>query len=330
MTRVLTYNILVGGTRRIDQIAQMIRSAHPDVVGLVEATNPRVVEELAERLGMDYRISGHGNHSLDWQVALLSRLPITHMQVHHRPGLLSKPLLEVGVQEEDGRALALFVTHLTASFARSVRGGDNMRREEAREILHIMRAKRGTPQLLIGDFNSLAPGDTLKASRLLRYLVDMDELRSAKPHESVGHPHLDFVVPPSLRFLDPLLRTISRNELLSSLFDGAGSVYVARGTIRLLRRAGYVDCFRRVNASAQGFTCPAKAPAGRIDYVFASPELAGRLSSCYVVTEGNGLPGEEASDHLPVLAEFGENVGDARNSKDNKRLDVNDSRSIHI
>ena len=161
MTRVLTYNILAGGTRRIDQIAQMIRSAHPDVVGLVEATNPRVVEELAERLGMDYRMSGHGNHSLDWQVALLSRLPITHMQVHHRPGLLSKPLLEVGVQEEDGRALTLFVTHLAASFARSVRGGDNMRREEAREILRIMRAKRGTPQLLVGDFNSLAPGDTL-------------------------------------------------------------------------------------------------------------------------------------------------------------------------
>ncbi len=312
MTRVLSYNILIGGTRRIDQIAQMIRSARPDVVGLVEATDPRVVKELAERLGMDYRLSGHGKHTSDWQVALLSRLPITHAQVHHRPGLLSKLLLEVGVQEEDGRTLTLFVTHLDASFAQGIRGGDSVRREEAREILRIMRAKKGTPQLLMGDFNSLAPGDTFKASRLLRYIVNKDELRRAKPRESVGHPYLDYVVPHSLRFLEPLLRAISRNALLSAAFDEAGSLYVARGTIRLLRRAGYVDCFRRVNAKAQGFTCPAQAPAGRIDYIFASPELAGRLSSCYVVTEADGLPGDQASDHLPVLAEFSEDSGDAR------------------
>ena len=330
MTRVLTYNILVGGTRRIDQIAQMIRPAHPDVVGLVEATNPRVVAELAERLGMDYRVSGQGRNATDWQVALLSRLPITHVQVYSRPGRLSKPVLEVGVQEEDGRVLTIFVTHLAASFARSVRGGDSIRRGEIREILHIMKAKRGTPHLLLGDFNSLAPGDTLKASRLLRYLADMDELRRAKPHESVGHPHLDFVVPPSLRFLEPLLRVIARNALLSALFDGAGSLYVARGTIRLLLRGGYVDSFRRLNGRAAGFTCPAKAPAGRIDYIFASAEIAGRLSSCYVVTEGNGLTGDEASDHLPVLAEFGEEVGDAGKSEVNKRLHVERARPLHM
>lgn len=307
MTRVLTYNILVGGTRRIDYIEQMIKAAQPDVVGLIEATNPRVVEELAARLGMDYRMSGQAGHATDWQVALLSRLPITHVQVHRRPGLLSKPLLEVGVREEQGRILTIFVTHLRASFAGGVRGGDDIRQKEAREIVRIMRAKRGTPHLLIGDFNSLAPGDKLKGSRLLRYLVQMDEQHRTKPHESVGHPHLDFVVPPSLRFLEPLLRVTARSAFLSTLFDGAGSLYVARGTIRLLSSAGYTDCFRRVNERIEGFTCPARAPAGRIDYIFASPELAPRLSSCYIVTAAEGVRGEQASDHLPVVAEFGEN-----------------------
>ena len=306
MTRVLTYNILIGGTRRIDQIEQMIRAAQPDIVGLVEATNPRVVEELAARLGMDYRMSGRGEHATDWQLALLSRLPITHIQVHCRPGLLSKLLLEVGVQEADGRDLTIFVTHLAASFSSGLRGGDSIRREEAREILHLMKAKRGTPHLLMGDFNSLAPGDTLKASRLLRYLVHMDEQHRKRPYESVGHPHLDFVVPPPLRFLEPLLRVTARNAFLSALFDGAGSLYVARGTIRLLRNAGYVDSFRRVNEESEGFTCPCSAPAGRIDYIFASPELAPRLLSCRVITEAEGVSGEQASDHLPVLAEFGE------------------------
>src|SRR5690348_3110801 len=102
MTRVLTYNILIGGTSRIDYIEQMIRVAQPDVVGLVEATNPCVVEELAKRLGMHHRMSGRGEHVTDWHVALLSHLPIIHTQVHVRPEQLSKPLLEVGVQEEHG------------------------------------------------------------------------------------------------------------------------------------------------------------------------------------------------------------------------------------
>src|SRR5574340_612928 len=100
MTRVLTYNILVGGTSRVDYIEQMIRVAQPDIVGLVEATNPCVVEKLAVRLGMDYRISGRGEHDLDWHVALLSRLPIIHAQAHFQSDRISKRLLEVGVQEE--------------------------------------------------------------------------------------------------------------------------------------------------------------------------------------------------------------------------------------
>ena len=278
MTRVLTYNILVGGTSRIDYIEQMIRAAQPDIVGLVEATNPCVVEKLAARLGMDYRMSGRGEHDLDWHVALLSRLPIIHAHAHFLPDRLSKPLLEVGVQEEHGGVLTLFVTHLKASFAGGVRGGDSIRREEAREVVRVMRAKRGTPHLLMGDFNSLAPGDTFRAGRLLRYLIDMDEQHRTRPLESVGHPYLDFVVPPSLRFLEPLMRLTTRNAFLSALFDSAGSLYVARGTIRLLRNAGYVDCFRRANGEAEGFTCPASTPAGRIDYIFASPELAFRLS----------------------------------------------------
>lgn len=322
MTRILTYNILVGGARRIDQIAQMVRAAHPDVVGLVEATNPRVVEELAERLGMEYRVTGSGTHLRDWQIAALSRLPITRTRVHLRPGFLSKPLLEVSVQEEGGHELTLFVAHLVASFAHSARGGDSVRRAEMSEILRIMAEKRGEPHLLMGDFNSLAPGDTLKASRLLNYLVNLDELGHVKSHESAGHPNLDFVVPPSLRFLEPILRVIPRSALLSALFDGTGSLYVARGTIRLLRGAGYVDSFRHIHRHAWGFTCPAKAPAGRIDYIFASPELAGRLSSCSVVTEGNTIHGDEASDHLPVLAEFGECVGgDGRDSEVSRKLD---------
>jgi len=167
MTRILSYNILVGGTRRIDHITNIIRAANPDIAGLVEATNPRVVKELAERLGMQYRMSGSPTHTSDWQVAVLSRLPIAHAHTHVRPGILTKPLLEVRVEEKDGHKLTVFVTHLAAAFSQG-RGGDGIRRKEAQEILRIIASKQGTPHLLMGDFNALAPGDRLKASILLR------------------------------------------------------------------------------------------------------------------------------------------------------------------
>ena len=87
MTRILSYNILVGGTRRIDFIEQMIRTADPDVVGLVEAINPDVVKELARRLGMEYRTNASPDGSWKTSIALLSRLPIVRSAVHPGGGM---------------------------------------------------------------------------------------------------------------------------------------------------------------------------------------------------------------------------------------------------
>ncbi len=160
----------------------------------------------------------------------------------------------------------------------------------------------------MGDFNAIAPGDRLKASALLRYLVAMDLQYRRNPHVDDGHPNLDSVVPKPLRFLYPILQTIPYSNVLCALLDRTGSFYAPRGCISMLRKAGYIDCFRLKNPNDPGFTCPAAALAGRIDYIFASPELAERLSACCVVTEGNGLRGDEASDHLPIVAEFGESA----------------------
>jgi hypothetical protein len=137
----------------------------------------------------------------------------------------------------------------------------------------------------------------------------MDEQYQHNPYIDLGHPNLDSVIPESLRFLYPWMKTISHSKLLSTLVDKTSSLYAGRGSISLLHKAGYIDCFRVKNPYDPGFTCPAGSLAGRIDYIFASPELGGRLSASYRVTEGNGSRGEEASDHLPVVAEFGEPAG---------------------
>jgi len=304
MTRILSYNILVGATRRVNQLTDMITAANPDIVGLVEATNPHVVEELARRLGMQHVMSAYPRHREDWQVALLSRLPIITSKTHFNPQVMAKPVLEVCLEESDGTQLTVFVTHLAAAFSHGW-AGDAIRRREVRELIRIMGEQSGTPHLIMGDFNSLSPGDPFKASALLRYIVKLDKSYQKNPSATVGHPYLDFVVPAPLRIFTPLLRIIPSSKVLCQMFDAAASLYAPRGCISLLKNAGYIDCFRKLNPAAKGFSCPSAAPAGRIDYIFASPELAQNLSLCYIPTEGNGTAGEAASDHLPVVAEFG-------------------------
>ncbi|GCF06607.1 endonuclease/exonuclease/phosphatase family protein [Dictyobacter arantiisoli] len=320
MTRVVSYNILAGGysfrergAKRTEQLLKIIRSAQPDIVGLPEGINPQVpgpmvAAELAEALGMQLVPGGLPTSRQDYQTAFMTRLPIVSVKHYDRPGILARPLLEVCVEEENGQHLTIFVIHLSASFNRG-RAGGHIRMREMQEILKIMEPLRlaGKPHLLMGDFNTLSPKDAFTASALLKYVVGLDVKRKDKTLND-GHPYLDSVVPPKLRIFNPLLHIVARTPFLLALFDLAASIYAPRGCIRLLTRE-YQDCFRRLHPSEQGFTCPAAAPAGRIDYIFANSVLAERLEMCRVLETGeDDLPGEQASDHLAITAEFGAGV----------------------
>jgi endonuclease/exonuclease/phosphatase family metal-dependent hydrolase len=257
---------------------------------------------------MDYRTNAAPDGSWRTSLALLSRLPIVRSAVHSGNGVISRPLLEVGLEEESGAQLTVFVNHLVASFWQG-RGGDAQRRKEVQAILQILRANH-EPHVLMGDFNALAPGDRLRASRLLGYLAEADRRyrgRFQVQHE--GYPSLNYVVPPPLRFLNPFLQLIPRSRVLSAFFDGAASLYAPRASIGLLLAAGYIDCFRLQHPQDQGFTCPAATPAGRIDYLFANSSLAARLSACRVIEGTDEVSGKDASDHLPVVADFRTGTG---------------------
>jgi len=74
-----------------------------------------------------------------------------------------------------------------------------------------------------------------------------------------------------------------------------------RGIIASIERAGWVDCFRRCNPRAPGFTLGDGRRVARVDYIFASGPLAERLKGCRVLQHEEVL---EASDHSPIWAEF--------------------------
>src|SRR3954454_12731337 len=52
--------------------------------------------------------------------------------------------------------------------------------------------------------------------------------------------------------------------------------------------AGYLDCYRAVHSQALGYTYKSEHPWLRLDYVFASPEMAARLKGCDLVA-GEGM-----------------------------------------
>jgi exonuclease III len=77
---------------------------------------------------------------------------------------------------------------------------------------------------------------------------------------------------------------------------------VMRRALRLLLKAGYVDCFHLLHPHDDGFTFPASDPKARLDYIFADPALSPALRECQVVMQSDAV--RIASDHLPVVAEF--------------------------
>ena len=79
--------------------------------------------------------------------------------------------------------------------------------------------------------------------------------------------------------------------------------YVPRWSLGPLLHAGYVDCFRELHPEEDGFTLPSTGPQVRLDYVFAAPSLTGALRECRTLTLPKAVT--SASDHLPILAEFG-------------------------
>jgi endonuclease/exonuclease/phosphatase family metal-dependent hydrolase len=160
--KLLSYNVRYGGGGREPQLASVIKDADPDLVVLQEATDPRVVERLSAETGLK-NWAAHAGRS----VAYLGRVEVRRHE-WHRPRGSRRHFMEI---ELEGSDLVVFGIHLSAVHAFWT---ESRRVRELRSLLAWVETRSESFHVMVGDFNTLAPGELLDAQKLpprLRALV---------------------------------------------------------------------------------------------------------------------------------------------------------------
>ncbi|HZY44749.1 MAG TPA: endonuclease/exonuclease/phosphatase family protein [Anaerolineae bacterium] len=151
MLRIATYNLYLGGTDRVEAIHSVLSSIDADVIALTEADDRSVVEELANRLKMHF-VWEHG--SGDRHIATLSRFPILASNIY-RTSPLTQAVLETKV-DVGKQTLTLYNAHFLPYLLLPF---EVRRWQAAGKLLSIIRSKPNEPHIILGDLNSIAPGD---------------------------------------------------------------------------------------------------------------------------------------------------------------------------
>lgn len=156
--RLLSYNIRFGGRGREPRLAEVIRAIAPDMVVFQEATDPGVVARLAADTGLTHWASRPG-HSL----AYISRAEVKHHEWHHPPGS-KHSFLEIVLAGGEARVFGL---HLRAMHSKWT---ERQRAREIRALLKGIEQHQHGFHVLVGDFNTLAPGELLETQRMPRWI----------------------------------------------------------------------------------------------------------------------------------------------------------------
>jgi endonuclease/exonuclease/phosphatase family metal-dependent hydrolase len=152
--RLLTYNILKGGTGRVQLIANVINSCAPDLVLLQEATDPANVERIAQLTKMaEWRTFQRQS------LGFVSRVPVLHSEWLSPRGS-RHAFLEVVPQ---GDRVRVFGVHLSAVLAA---WSERRREYELRALLKAVDQHKSRFHVLTGDFNTVAPGEEFKTGKL--------------------------------------------------------------------------------------------------------------------------------------------------------------------
>ncbi|MCY1082139.1 endonuclease/exonuclease/phosphatase family protein [Archangium lansingense] len=177
--RVMTFNIQ-SAIHGLDKVAEVIRSASPDIVALQEvdvgsrrANGLDQPAELARRTGLKYYAHFRTTTLFggDYGVALLSRFPLESVEQHPLPvetGTEPRTVARV-LMNVHGQGVSVYVTHLTR---RPFNGSIRVRQSAA--IMKLME-QDPRPKLLMGDMNDTPDAGSIRLFK--RELSDVFALR---------------------------------------------------------------------------------------------------------------------------------------------------------
>lgn len=156
--KLLSYNIRFGGRGREQALAETIVAASPDLVVFQEATDPAVIERLSEATKFPFW-AARRNHS----IGFLSRKNVEYHEWHYPAGARHS-FLEI---LPAGGNTRIFGLHLSARFSK---WDERRRMREIRSLLEGIKRHQNGFHVLVGDFNTLAPGEALEINRLPTWL----------------------------------------------------------------------------------------------------------------------------------------------------------------
>ena len=152
--RLLSYNIRFGGHGREQALADTIVAAAPDLVVFQEATDPAVIARISEATKFPFW-AARRNHS----IGFLSREEVEYHEWHYPAGARHS-FLEIVPAGSNAR---IFGLHLSARFSR---WDERRRAREIRSLLDGIKRHQNGFHALVGDFNTLAPGEVLELDRM--------------------------------------------------------------------------------------------------------------------------------------------------------------------
>lgn len=275
MLRVMTYNLLEGGSDRVmgdrtEPILAVLREQAPDIAGIVEANGfqdearRRLFEEATQSRSF-VGIAATGFHVC---ILVSRRLDVTWHAPE--PGRFFHAALALGIEvpgpvgpapvrsTELVRRLTIVTAHLDPF-------SPEARLAEARILARHADPKKRV--ILMGDFNSLPPGDS---------------------------------VDPSVLALPP--RVLARH--ISAPSD---EPRIDTRAHDLLMWAGLEDVYRTLNPKKPGWTLLTTRFAAelrsrmRMDYIYATEPLLKKAVRAEVIESDLT---RRASDHYPIVAEF--------------------------
>ena len=152
--KLLSYNIRFGGRGREQALAETIVAAAPDLVVFQEAIDPAVIERISEATKFPFW-AARQDHSIGY----LSRTEVDYHEWHYPAGARHSFLEIVPA----GGKTRVFGLHLSARFSK---WDERRRTREIRSLLEGIKRHQNGFHVLVGDFNTLAPGEVLELDRL--------------------------------------------------------------------------------------------------------------------------------------------------------------------